>query len=67
VSGEWLRTGEAAERLGVSASTVRRLIERDVLRARQWETGAWYQVAAADVERLTRVTRSGVPDDDLAD
>jgi excisionase family DNA binding protein len=60
-----MRTGEAAERLAVSPSTVRRLIERGVLTTRRWD-GGWHLVDAADVARLARLTRSGAPDDDLA-
>jgi excisionase family DNA binding protein len=66
VTREWVRVSEAAERLGVSASTVRRLIAAGRLRARQWDSG-WFRVDVGDVERLARLTRSGVPDDDLAD
>jgi excisionase family DNA binding protein len=58
-----MRTGEAAERLGVSMSTIRRLIQHGELEARRWD-GGWYQVRRADVERLARLMRSCVPDDD---
>jgi excisionase family DNA binding protein len=62
----WCRSSEAARILGVSTSTIRRLIQHGELEARRWD-GGWYQVASADVERLARLMRSCVPDDDPGD
>ena len=50
-----LLVSQAAERLGCSTSTVRRLIRSGALRATRWDYGGWYYVDSESVERL--VTR----------
>jgi len=60
--GEWLTTGQAAELLGVSRSTVVRYIEAGTLDARRLPGGHW-RVRRTDAERLlgseTESERSG--------
>ena len=64
----WMTTTEAADELGVSPATVRRLIARGRIRARQLDDGAWFQVDPSSVTQLSRltqpqpVTRTGTPE-----
>ncbi len=51
--GEWLTTGQAAELLGVSRSTVVRYIEAGTLDARRLPGGHW-RIRRADAEKLLR-------------
>jgi excisionase family DNA binding protein len=51
--GEWLTTGQAAELLGVSRSTVVRYIEAGTLNARRLPGGHW-RVRRSEAERLLR-------------
>jgi len=58
----WCRVGEAARLLGVSRSTVRRMVERGHLRTRapiDPTDRSWLLLERADVVRLTRLVRSG--------
>lgn len=49
--GEWLTTGQAAELLGVSRSTVVRYIEAGTLDARRLPGGHW-RIRRSDAEEL---------------
>jgi len=49
--GEWLTTGQAAELLGVSRSTVVRYIEAGTLDARRLPGGHW-RIRRSEAERL---------------
>jgi excisionase family DNA binding protein len=66
--GRWMTTGMAADYLGVSTATIRRMVARGHLTARHYP-GSWYQVETASVERASRVTHvqrlphSGLSDD----
>ena len=51
--GEWLTTGQAAELLGVSRSTVVRYIEAGTLAARRLPGGHW-GVRRSEADRLVR-------------
>ena len=51
--GEWLTTGQAAELLGVSRSTVVRYIEAGTLEARRLPGGHW-RIRRSEAERLLR-------------
>ncbi len=51
--GEWLTTGQAAELLGVSRSTVVRYIEAGTLEARRLPGGHW-RIRRSDAEKLLR-------------
>jgi excisionase family DNA binding protein len=51
--GEWLTTGQAAELLGVSRSTVVRYIEAGTLEARRLPGGHW-RIRRNEAERLLR-------------
>ena len=51
--GEWLTTGQAAELLGVSRSTVVRYIEAGTLVARRLPGGHW-RVRRSEAEKLLR-------------
>ena len=62
--GEWLTMTEAAEALGVTRHSVRRLIKTSVLPAVQVVPGAPYQIHAADLASepvKTAVARKGRP------
>ena len=51
--GEWLTTGQAAELLGVSRSTVVRYIEAGTLEARRLPGGHW-RIRRSEAEKLLR-------------
>jgi excisionase family DNA binding protein len=51
--GEWLTTGQAAELLGISRSTVVRYIEAGTLDARRLPGGRW-RVRRVAAEKLLR-------------
>ena len=51
--GEWLTTGQAAELLGVSRSTVVRYIEAGTLNARRLPGGHW-RIRRSEAEKLLR-------------
>jgi excisionase family DNA binding protein len=59
---EWLTTGQAAELLGVSRSTVVRYIEAGTLEARRLPGGHW-RIPRAAAESLLR-TESTIQDGD---
>ena len=49
---KWIRTSEAARRLGVTQRTVQRFVVAGLLPTRTRYDGGWYQLDAAGVDRL---------------